>query len=220
MTELLSALEQPHTQLLLRLIVGGLLLFAGVTKLVDRDGFREAVAEYKILPGALERPFALTMPILETVVGVLLLLGLGTAFAAALATPLFLSFALAIGVNLLRGRNFDCHCFGSVQSEQIGWPALLRSTALVLAALVVAIWASPFGALDAVVLGSTDGLPPVAEVIPVVFLAAVVFDVLILLPETLAFRAIFARANRVRITGSGSNGHHPNASTLETESAT
>ncbi|MCH7511424.1 MAG: DoxX family membrane protein [Chloroflexi bacterium] len=220
MTPLLDALDQHHAQLLLRLVLGGLLLLAGVTKLADRAGFRQAVAEYEILPERLQRPFATLLPWLETTLGVLLLLGLGTAIAASLATPLFLSFALAIGVNLLRGRDFDCHCFGSVQSEQIGWPALLRSTALVLAALVVAIGASPFGALDAVVLGSTDGLPPVAEVIPVVFLAAVVFDVLILLPETLAFRAIFARANRVRITGSGSNGHHPNASTLETESAT
>ena len=212
MTPFLDALGQPHTQLLLRLVLGGLLLLAGVTKLADRASFRAAVAEYEVLPGGLERPFAALLPWVETALGVLLLLGLGTAVAAALATPVFVSFALAIGVNLVRGRHFDCHCFGAVQSERIGWPALLRSAALVLVALVVAVGASRFGAMDFVLLGSSDGLPPVGEVIPVVFLAAVVFDALILLPEAIAFRGIFVRTNRVRITGgAAANGHGPEA---------
>ncbi len=212
MTPLLDALDQPHAQLLLRLVLGGLLLLAGVTKLTDRAGFRQAVGEYEVLPGGLVRPFAVLLPWLETGLGVLLLLGLGTTIAASLATPLFLSFALAIGVNLLRGRDLDCHCFGSIHAERIGWPALLRSTVLVLAALAVALGASRFGALDAVLLGSTDGLPPMGEVIPIVFLAAVVFDVLILLPEAIAFRSIFVQANRVRITGGATtNGHRPQA---------
>lgn len=205
MTEVLSALEQPHTQLLLRLIVGGLLLLAGVTKLVDRDGFRDAVAEYKILPAALERPFALAVPLLETALGILLLLGLGTPFAAALATPLFLSFGLAIGLNLARGRDFNCHCFGAVQSEQIGWPALVRSLALTLAALTVALGASRFGAVESALFGTSE-LPPASEVIPVVLLAFVLFDALLLLPEAIATQLSFQRAYGSR--AAGGNGHH------------
>jgi len=209
MTEVLNALEQPHTQLLLRLIVGGLLLLAGATKLVDRDGFRDAVAEYKILPAALERPFALAVPLLETALGVLLLLGLGTAFAAALATPLFLSFGLAIGVNLSRGRDFNCHCFGAVQSEQIGWPALVRSLALALAALTVALGASRFGAVESALFGTGGGavaLPPVSEVIPIVLLAFVLFDALLLLPEAIATQLSFRRAYGSR--AASRNSHH------------
>ena len=207
MTEVLSALEQPHTQLLLRLIVGGLLLLAGVTKLVDRDGFRDAVAEYKILPTTLERPFTLAVPVLETALGILLLLGLGTAFAAALATPLFLSFGLAIGVNLARGRDFNCHCFGAVQSEQIGWPALVRSLALALAALTVALGASRFGAVESTLFSTGAGeLPPASEVIPIVLLAFVLFDALLLLPEAIATQLSFRRAYGSR--DARRNGHH------------
>lgn len=205
MTEVLSALEQPHTQLLLRLIVGGLLLLAGVTKLIDRDGFRDAVAEYKLLPATLERPFALAVPVLETALGVLLLLGLGTAFAAALATPLFLSFGLAIGVNLARGRDFNCHCFGAVQSEQIGWPALVRSLALASAALTVALGASRFGAVESALFGAGE-LPPASEVIPIVLLAFVLFDALLLLPEAIATQLSFRRAYGSRAAGRDS--HH------------
>lgn len=210
MGELLDALAQPHAQLLLRLVLGGMLLLAGVTKLAERTSVREAIDAYDVVPAALARPFAAVLPWLETMLGVLLLLGLGTTIAAALAAPLFLSFALAIGLNLRRGRSFDCHCFGSVQSERIGGPVLLRSVALVLVAIIVAVGASRFGAVELALFGSSEELPSLIEVIPVVFLAAVVFDVLILLPEAIAFRSIYSGVERTRITGgAASNGQRP-----------
>ena len=222
MTDFLDPLHQPHAQLLLRLVLGGVLLLAALTKLADRDSARAAVSEYEILPKQLERPFAAILPWLETALGALLLLGLGTTLAAALAMPLFLSFAVAIGVNLAKGRHFDCHCFGSVQSEHIGGTALLRSVALVLVALVVAVGASRFGALEGALFGSGADLPPASEVIPIVFLAAVVFDVLILLPEAVAFRAASTQWRRTRITGSAAhqNGHQPTSSTMEVQRTT
>ena len=193
MSDLLDAISQPHVQLLLRLVLGGLLVLAGVSKLVDRPAFRQAVAEYQVLPAALERPFATALPWLEVVLGALLLLGLATNVAAALGAALFLSFGIAIGVNLARGRSFDCHCFGSVQRDPIGWAALVRSAALVVAAVVVAAGASRFGALDAAVLGAS-GLPPASEAIPIIFVAAVVLDLLVLLPETLSFLDAVSRS--------------------------
>lgn len=193
MSSFLDALHQPHVQLLLRLVLGGLLLLAGVSKLADRAAFRAAVADYDVLPLSLERPFAALVPLMETVLGVLLLLGLGTRVAAALAAPLFLSFAIAIGINVWRGRSFDCHCFGAAQREGIGPASLLRSSLLVLGALVVASGASRFGSVELALFGSNGHLPPASEAIPVVFLAAVVFDVLFLLPETVAFQQTFRR---------------------------
>jgi hypothetical protein len=115
-----------------------------------------------------------------------------------MAIPLFASFAIAIGVNLARGRAFNCHCFGSVQSERIGWPALARSIALVLAALAVALGASRFGALEQALFGSGGDLPPAVEVLPVALLAAVALDILVLLPETIALREAFANFNLAR----------------------
>jgi uncharacterized membrane protein YphA (DoxX/SURF4 family) len=211
MGEVLDALHQPHVQLFLRLSLGAMLLLAGVTKLLDRAAFRQAVAEYQVLPDAFVVPFAAVLPLLEVSTGALLLLGLATTAAAALAVPLFLSFSMAIGVNLARGRHFNCHCFGSVQSDPIGWPALLRSTALAVAAIVVAIGTSRFGALEWPLFGSSSDLPPAIEVVPVIFVAAVVIDVLVLLPETLAIREAFTQmrgaggARHVHTPGEGSH---------------
>ena len=215
MAALLDPLHQPHTQLLLRLVLGGLLLLAGITKLADRSSFYGAVTDYDVLPRWLERPFAALVPLAEVALGALLLLGLGTRAAAALALPLLLSFGIAIGINVLRGRHFDCHCFGAAQRERIGWPSLIRSTALVLAALAVAAGASRFGSLELAIFGSSGDLPSAGETIPVIFLAAVVFDVLFLLPETLAFREAFrsAQAERTRHQHAHQNGHrHEEAS--------
>lgn len=190
MSDVLDALNQHHVQLLLRLTLGGLLGLAAFTKLTDREAFRAAVAEYKLLPGSLERPFAAVLPVVELTLSALLLLGLGTMIAAAIAMPVFLSFSFAIGVNMARGRNLQCHCFGSVQSEPIGWWALVRSIAFAIAALIVALGASRFGAVESLFL-SADGLPPISEIIPVVLLAFVVFDVIILLPEAISTQLSF-----------------------------
>jgi uncharacterized membrane protein YphA (DoxX/SURF4 family) len=205
MTDFLDSLRQPHALLLVRLVLGALLLIAGATKLTDRQAFYTAVSEYDILPASVARPFALLMPWLETGLGALLLLGLATVPAAALAVPLFGSFALAIGINMLRGRHFDCHCFGSTHSDEIGWTALLRSLLLALSALFVAAGASRFGALDGALFGASGDLPPVSDIIPIAFAAFVIVDVLFLLPEAVAFQAGFRHLRARR------PGHHAHA---------
>lgn len=221
MSELLDAIGQPHLQLVLRVMLGGVLLLAGVTKLADREAFPLAVAEYDVLPPGLVRPFAALLPFVELALGVLLLVGLATAAAGALAVPLFLAFAFAIGVNLLRGRSFDCHCFGAVQSDPIGFGSLLRSLGLAAVALVVAVGASAFGALDAAVFGASD-LPAAGDIFPALLIAFVVFDVLILLPAAAGLQAAFADWQRTRITGGGhvhthANGHEPQHAMVEVE---
>lgn len=207
MTDFLDPLRQAHVLLLLRLVLGGLLLIAGATKLARPAAFDEAVAEYDLLPSALVRPFAYLMPWFEVTLGALLLMGLFTVPAAALAVPLFGSFSIAIGVNMLRGRNFDCHCFGSAHSDRIGWPAFLRSILLSGTALYVAAGASRFGSLDALLFGAPDSLPPVSDAIPMIFAAFVVIDVLFLAPEFAAIRAAF----RERQAGHARDSHTAHA---------
>ena len=58
-----------------------------------------------------------------------------------------------------------------------------------------------FGALEQPILGSSASMPSMAEIVPIVFLAALIVDVLVLLPATFAVRHAYAQRHRPQITG-------------------
>jgi peroxiredoxin len=63
-------------------------------------------------------------------------------------------FVLGIGINLALGRKPDCHCFGQLHSEPVGWPTLLRNAVLaVVAGFVVGLGAASPGASAVAWLG-------------------------------------------------------------------
>lgn len=93
----------------------GLLLGAGWHKLRAPAAFRRALAGYELLPAFGLPVAARLLPLLEIALGAALLFPATRPTAAALACALFLLYALAMGVNLLRGRRgMDCGCsFGA-----------------------------------------------------------------------------------------------------------
>jgi len=103
-----------------RLVLGGILLYAGFTKLNDGWRFAEAIANYRILPAQANQLLALTLPWLEVVLGLLLVLGLWLRAAAGLATLLFLGFSIAVIAALARQLDISCGCFGTGGASQLG----------------------------------------------------------------------------------------------------
>ena len=61
---------------MVRLVLGTVFLSAGITKIVDPAGFALAVYNYHILPAWLVNLAAVTLPWIEVVAGVCLVLGL------------------------------------------------------------------------------------------------------------------------------------------------
>ena len=124
------------------LLIGRLLLalvfaVAGVAKLADRPGSRQAALDFGV-PAALATPLAILLPLTELAVAAALI-PTATAFWGALAAlALLLLFVAGIGVNLARGRKPDCHCFGQLHSAPAGWKTLARNGVLAaLAAFLV-----------------------------------------------------------------------------------
>lgn len=103
-----------------RLVLGGILLYAGFTKLNDGWRFAEAIANYRILPAQANQLLALTLPWLEVVLGLLLVLGLWLRAAAGLATVLFLGFSVAVIAALARQLDISCGCFGTGEAAKLG----------------------------------------------------------------------------------------------------
>ncbi len=95
-----------------RLLLGGVLLVAGALKVIDPQSSVAAVRAYELVPTWLERPIGWGLPFLELALGLLLVAGLFTRTAAAVAGLLLVAFILAVISAAARGLSIDCGCFG------------------------------------------------------------------------------------------------------------
>jgi peroxiredoxin/uncharacterized membrane protein YphA (DoxX/SURF4 family) len=123
---------------LIRLALAGVLGVAGIAKLADLPGGRQAMRDFG-LPARLAAPLALLLPLAE-IGAALLLLPATTAWWGALgAATLLTLFVGGIAFNLAQGRTPNCHCFGQLHSQPIGWPTLLRNSILLLMAALILV---------------------------------------------------------------------------------
>ncbi len=120
------------TLLLARVLLAGLFLIAGLAKLIDGAGTRQALRDFGV-PAPLAGPLGVLVPLAELGVAAALLPASSAWQGALGALILLLIFIGAIGYNLARGRRPDCHCFGQLHSAPAGWPTLIRN--LLLAAM-------------------------------------------------------------------------------------
>ncbi len=125
------------TLLVARLVLAAVFLVSGGAKLLDRRGSRQAIQDFG-LPAALAAPFGILLPCVELIVAATLLIRRIAWYGALSALLLLLLFIAGIGINMARGRAPDCHCFGQLHSEPIGWRTLVRNGLLAAVAGFVA----------------------------------------------------------------------------------
>ncbi|HSK25430.1 MAG TPA: MauE/DoxX family redox-associated membrane protein [Jiangellales bacterium] len=95
-----------------RLVLAGILGYAGAIKAVDPQTMVRAVQAYQIFPPAVGELVGLVLPFLEIGLAVLLLVGLATRFAAAVTAVLMVAFIAGVASAWARGLSIDCGCFG------------------------------------------------------------------------------------------------------------
>ncbi|HJS91850.1 MAG TPA: MauE/DoxX family redox-associated membrane protein [Steroidobacteraceae bacterium] len=137
-------------------VLGALVFAAAVGgKLRHRRELAGVVANYRLLPQWLAAPTAWMLVGLEFLVALSLVSGAWLRTGAALAIVLLGGFALAMAINLARGRReIDCGCFQSGLRQRLG--AMLVARNLVLAAVLTPLLAA--GAAGASALQWVDGL--------------------------------------------------------------
>lgn len=101
----------PALLVALRLTLGVTLIWAGLAKIPEPGLFAQTVRAYNVLPVALVNPFAVVVPWIEVVSGLCLILGFWTQSSALTSLLLFLSFGVALGINIARGADLSCGCF-------------------------------------------------------------------------------------------------------------
>jgi thiol-disulfide isomerase/thioredoxin len=124
------------TLLTLRFALSVIFGMAGVAKLLDLRGTREAVTNFGV-PPRFAKAVAFMLPLTEIGIALGLLLAKSARQSALAASALLMIFVVAIGVNLLRGRAPECHCFGQLYSRPLGWPTLARNLVFAVCAIFV-----------------------------------------------------------------------------------
>ena len=95
-----------------RLVTGGVWVAAGVLKIADPAENVRAVRAYDLLPESLVPVVGHTLPIVEIVVGLCLVVGLVTRWAAVVSALLLVAFIIGISSAWARGLSIECGCFG------------------------------------------------------------------------------------------------------------
>lgn len=111
-----------------------ILLFAGITKLLNPASSIKTLQNYAILPKAFTPFFGILLPVIEICLSFGLLLPATTAVAGLGAMCLFMLFGIGTILVLRQGRVVDCGCFGSMQTSKVNKYTLIRIVLLIIAA--------------------------------------------------------------------------------------
>jgi len=124
--------------LVLRIALGAILVYSAWSKLKDSWAlFAMAVDSYQVLPLWGVRLVARTLPWVELLIGVLLIVGRWMRVATVACSLLLLVFFGLMVRAHLKGMEINCGCFGP--GEAISWRTLLRDGAMVAGSLVLTV---------------------------------------------------------------------------------
>ena len=106
--------------LICRFALAIIFFYAGIEKIINPGDFTVAIYNYQLLPDFAINLAAIFLPWLEVLIAVNLIAGIYTRGAALISALLFLIFSTALTINLVRGLDISCGCFGAT-SEKINW---------------------------------------------------------------------------------------------------
>jgi hypothetical protein len=129
---------------LARLTLGGVWIVAAIAKLAMGRGRSTIVEQFTLLRGAPARAVGLVLPILELVLGLLVLTGIGLQWAAAVSAVTLAAFSIVLVQALIRGQSIRCNCFGTVSDAELGWGSAVRNAGLLALAIFLARWPSDY----------------------------------------------------------------------------
>ncbi len=120
-----------YTTVGFRVILGAIFIWASLDKISHPEEFIKVVESYKLLPFSLAVIFAVSLPWVELICGLLLIAGVSTRSSAAVLTFMLSSFMVAIGINLYRGAELSCGCFDVQTGSDELWVTFLRDILLI-----------------------------------------------------------------------------------------
>ncbi len=144
--------------LIARVVVGGLFVYAAVTKIPDPAGFAESIRNYGILPVELSNLAGIILPWIEVLAGFGLIIGVWTRASALITTCLLFVFALAVTYAYWTGLDISCGCFGPSEGSEgrIDLLTVLREWSLTILSLLILLFDQGRFQLETYLKGSSS----------------------------------------------------------------
>jgi uncharacterized membrane protein YphA (DoxX/SURF4 family) len=131
--------RRPWLGTLSRVVLGVVLLWSGWVKLNDPRAFLRAVLAYELTPNWLGKAIAYGLPLLLLFLGLMIVVGVVTRLASAVAAVLLALFLIATVVAAVRSLKLTCPCFGDGGVTE-GSTAYLLDILLILVLLAAAVF--------------------------------------------------------------------------------
>lgn len=138
----MKIISNKYLLFIIRIVLAFIFIYAGAEKISNPDDFALSISNYRLLPIASLNFFAVILPWIEIVSGILLLFGISVKENSAIILSLLLLFTIAIVISLFRGLSIDCGCFG--KGTQIGLFKFGENLLMIVGSLLLTVFGSDF----------------------------------------------------------------------------
>ncbi|HAY34073.1 MAG TPA: MauE/DoxX family redox-associated membrane protein [Ignavibacteria bacterium] len=127
--------------IILRLILGVVFIYASLDKLYNQEEFSRAIYNYKFFPEFLINIFAIVVPYLEIICGILIITGIYLRGSSLIITLMLFFFIIALTQAYIRGLDISCGCFSleTVSNKSDILQRIIEDILLIIASIIVFI---------------------------------------------------------------------------------
>ncbi|HDQ26218.1 MAG TPA: hypothetical protein ENN43_05665, partial [bacterium] len=138
MKTLEALLSHRITLYVLKISLGIIFVLASLGKIIDPQGFMNDVYSYVLLPTAIVPLFSATVPWIEFIAGMLLILDITPKSNAFIINALLMAFIVAILAAMARGIELSCGCFDLLfPDEEVGMKTIVRDIVMLVMGSII-----------------------------------------------------------------------------------
>ena len=134
--EMRAITDSRYLHLFIRFLIGGLFIYAGLGNIMAPLEFAVAIRNYDLVPLWSIGIIAATLPWVEVLAGLGLVLGVRIKACSLIISSLLVVFILIIIIAYLRGLDVECGCFRGVD-RKVGPLVIIEDLLMLLGALLI-----------------------------------------------------------------------------------
>jgi uncharacterized membrane protein YphA (DoxX/SURF4 family) len=139
MSAVLRLLRHPAVVRLAQLAIAVVFLAAALGKIGEAGPFARQIHYYRLLPIGLENLLAITLPWIELVAALALIVGYRARAGAVICAGLMGLFVFVVASAVARGIDIECGCFGTSDGSRVGAAKLIENLGLLALSLVASL---------------------------------------------------------------------------------